>query len=171
MADGGWLAVVGVVVGGLLTGSVALLQNRSRQRFEMQKALDDRRWSEGTTHSERGHAEQLKRRQELLDVYTRYQLAADRFESAVRAIASSDEPSTLQQFEAAQDEYDHATELIRLLAPSGTVELALGQRRVFNRLAAGAIQHTYDDDEARNVIAKVTEPLLTRMRRDLNTAE
>jgi hypothetical protein len=142
VADGGWLAVAGVAVGGLLTGSVALFQNRSQQRFERQRALDERGWAEATTARERSHAERIRRRQELLDVYTRYQVAADRFENAVRALAASSEPSAREGFELAQDEYDRATERIRLLAPAATAELAMNQRDAFNGLAAAAIHRT-----------------------------
>ena len=167
MADGGWLAVAGAAVGGLLTGAMAFVQNRSQQRFELRRAADERRWSETTTAQDRGHAERVRRRQELLDVYTRYQLAADRFENAVRDLAASG-PASRSDLEAAQGEYDRATELMRLLAPEATAGLALQQRTAFTALAAAALRGDYDDAEARRTIADVSAPLLGSMRLDLD---
>lgn len=82
-------------------------------------------------------------------------------------MAESGEPTARAAFESAQDEYDHATELVKLLAPSATAALVLQQRQVFNGLAKAALHGTYQDDEARTRIADTVDPLLSTMRQDL----
>jgi hypothetical protein len=87
LADSGWIVVAGAVVGGSLTGTVAFLQARWQHKFDAAKSQEDRRWTEQVTARERDHAEMTRRRDELLEIYTRYQLAADRLENAVRELA------------------------------------------------------------------------------------
>lgn len=169
MAGDGWVAVAGVAVGGLLTGLVAWLQSSSHQRFELQRASDERRWVTDRARGEWEQAEQVRRRQELLEVYTGYQLAADRYENAVRDVAALPRPAGGAAFEAAQGEYDRATELIRLLAPSATAALVLEQRRLFTDLAAAALRGRYQETAARPAIVAASAPLLAAMRLDLST--
>ena len=75
MADSGWIAVVGVLVGGGLAGTVGLLQARLQYRFDTVKAKEDREYKETT-----------EQRAALMQVYTWYQLAADRLENAIREL-------------------------------------------------------------------------------------
>ncbi len=89
MADSGWIAVAGVLIGGGLTGTIALLQARSQHRFDTFKIQEDRIWNEHVAAKERDHLEMTKRHDELVQIYTRYQLAADRLENAVRALAEA----------------------------------------------------------------------------------
>jgi len=97
LADSGWVAVAGVLVGGSLTGTIALYQARSQQRFDTLKIHEDRRWSEQVTAKEREHIEITKRREELVQIYTRYQLAADRLENAIRELAEARRSGTLDE--------------------------------------------------------------------------
>lgn len=168
MADGGWAAVVGVALGGLLTAAAALLQNLSHQRFELQRSAQEHRRAIEAAREGREHDEQVRRRQELVEVYTQYQLAADRFENAVRALGSADAagPAGL---EPAQQEYDRACELVRLIGSPPTLDAALAQRGVLNDLAAAALGGRYDDALARARIADVAAPVLESMRRDLSS--
>lgn len=83
MADSGWIAVVGVVVGGSLAGTIGLLQTRFQNRFDALKAKEDRE-----------HKEISDQRAALMQIYIRYQLAADRLENAIRDLAPALAPAT-----------------------------------------------------------------------------
>jgi hypothetical protein len=97
LADSGWIAVAGVVVGGSLTGAIALFQARSQQRFDTFKIQQDRKWNEQVTAKEREHIEMTKRREELVQIYTRYQLPADRLENAIRELAEARRSGTFDE--------------------------------------------------------------------------
>jgi hypothetical protein len=49
------------------------------------------------TAKEREHIEMTKRREELVQIYTRYQLAADRLENAIRELAEARRSGTLDE--------------------------------------------------------------------------
>jgi len=89
VADSGWLVVAGAVVGGALTGTIALFQARSQHRLDVFKLQEERKWNERVVAKERDHAEMTKRSEKLLQIYTRYQLAADRLENAIRELAEA----------------------------------------------------------------------------------
>jgi hypothetical protein len=178
LADSGWIAVAGAAVGGTLTGALALFQARSQRRFDRSKAAEDRRWNEHVAATERDHAEMTRRRDELVQIYTRYQLAADRLENAIRELAEarrSDAPTLLnirtEAFEEAQAEYDKVCELVKLVAPPETMKSALQQRKLFNRFAVDALNDSYDHEGSYSAIVEAAEPVLMAMRADLRSPE
>jgi hypothetical protein len=153
VVDSGWFAVLGAVVGAGTTGTVTLLQAR---------------WQRRDT-AEQVHRDDVQRRRgELTQLFTRYQLAADRVENAIRALRGPDGGS--QDFEAAQNEYDEACQVVGLLAPPHTADVVLRQRRLFNELAEQAMTGRYDHDRSRHRIADAAQPVLDAMRTDLGTA-
>lgn len=177
LADSGWIAVVGVVVGGSLAGTIGLLQTRFQNRFDALKAKEDRE-----------HKEISDQRAALMQIYIRYQLAADRLENAIRDLAPALAPATaedgvgaaknirsaddfLEGFEAAQREYDEVCEILKLAAPSRTVEVALRQRQLFNRFAREALDGSYDHSTKLGSIDQVAQPVLAAMRQDLSSPE
>src|SRR6266550_2922780 len=100
MVDNGWLVVAGAAVGAISTGAVTLVQAswQDRGNSEQQQREDARR-----------------RRAELTQIFTRYQLAADRLENRIRELRRPDVGG--DAFESAQNEYDEACQLVGLLAP------------------------------------------------------
>ena len=187
MADSGLIAIAGAVVGGGLTGVIALLQARGQHRFDTFKTQEERKWNERVTAKERENIELTKRRDELVQIYTRYQLAADRLENAVRELAEAGCTSAVDEapkehlhdahvnhmeaFEAAQDEYDEVCELIKLVAPSKTVKAALQQRQLFNHFVIEALNDSYDHQANYNAIVEAATPVLSAMRSDLRSPE
>ena len=179
MANSGWIALAGAVAGGTVAGSIALLQARYQHRHELQKAERDHRWQDERLTSERTHADAQRARDRLMDVYTRYQLAADRLEDAARGLgdavrsapATAGHEAALDRHATAQSVYDEAFEVLNLVAPAATVALALAQRRLLNRLVREALAGTYDDEANRPAIAAAAEPLLRAMRIDLGTRD
>ncbi len=159
LVDSGWIAVVGVAVGGSLTAAVTLLQ----ARYNVKSAKEDREYKEIT-----------ERRADLLKIYTRYQLAADRLENAIRdlaevrhAISEGDikaanrvgsADSFLEAFEAAQREYDEVCEILKLVAPRKITEVALEQRKLWNRFAREALDDSYDHNANYELIAEAGGP-------------
>ncbi|HEX9356278.1 MAG TPA: hypothetical protein VF933_20975 [Streptosporangiaceae bacterium] len=177
MADSGWIAVVGVIVGGSLAGTIGLLQARSQNRFDTMKAKEDR-----------GYKEITEQRAALMQVFTRYQLAADRLENAIRELAPTRLPATpergmgasknmpsgndsLEAYEAAQQEYDEVCQILQLAAPLRTVEVALQQRQMFNQFAREALDGSYNHDASFKLIVQRAQPVLTAMRQDLSSPE
>ncbi len=172
MVDSGWIAVVGVAVGGSLTAAVTLLQ----ARYNAKSAKEDREYKEIT-----------ERRADLLKIYTRYQLAADRLENAIRdlaevrhAISEGDikaanrvgsADSFLEAFEAAQREYDEVCEILKLVAPRKITEVALEQRKLWNRFAREALDDSYDHNVNYESIVEASQPVLSAMREDLESPE
>jgi hypothetical protein len=77
----------------------------------------------------------------------------------------------LEAFEAAQREYDEVCEILRLGAPSKTVEVALQQRQLFNRFAREALDGSYDHDASYKSIVEAAQPVLAAMRLDLKSPE
>jgi hypothetical protein len=188
LADSGWIVVVGTVVGGGLTGAIALLQARSQQRFETKKVKEDRGWAEHVSGEERQHKETAERHAALMQIYTRYQLAVDRLENAIRELAKSRHPEIsddrvsaknstksgedfLEAFEAAQREYDEVCEILKLTAPLKTVEVALQQRQLYNRFAREALDGYYNHDASYELIVQAAQPVLAAMRLDLRSPE
>ena len=174
LADSGWIAVAGVVVGGSLTGAIALLQARSQHRFDTVKSQEDRKWAEHVDTKERDHVEMTRRRDELVQTYTRYQLAADRLENAVRELAEARRSGApgdtkTETVEVAQNEYDKVCELIKLLAPLQTMAAALEQRKLFNRFVLAALDDTYDHEANYEAIVEAAQPVLAAMRSDLRS--
>jgi hypothetical protein len=153
MVDNGWFAVAGAAVGAISTGAVTLTQAR---------------WQGRETSEQRRRDDALRRRRELTQLYTRYQLAADRLENTIRELRGPD--VGLDAFEAAQNEYDEACQVVGLLAPSATVDAVLYQRRLFNELAEQALAGQYDHDRSRGRIGDAARPVIDAMRRDLGTA-
>jgi len=153
MVDSGWLVVAGAAVGAVSTGAVALVQAR---------------WQERGTSEQRRREDAVRRRGELTQLYTRYQLAADCLENTIRELRGPD--VSRDAFETAQNEYDEACQVVGLLAPSATVDAVLAQRRVFNELAQQALSGQYDHDRSRAPIGYAARPVLEAMRRDLGTA-
>ena len=177
LADSGWIAVAGVVVGGGLAGTIGLLQARAQNRFDIVKAREDRDYKEVTDQ-----------RAALMQVYIRYQLAADRLENAIRELAPTRLPATslggmgtsksmqsgngfLEAFEAAQQEYDEVCQILQLAAPSRTVKVALEQRQLFNQFAREALDGSYDHDASMKLMGRRAQPVLTAMRQDLRSPE
>jgi hypothetical protein len=172
LVDSGWIAVVGVAVGGSLTAAVTLLQ----ARYNAKSAKEDREYKEIT-----------ERRADLLKIYTRYQLAADRLENAIRdlaevrhAISEGDikaanrvgsADSFLEAFEAAQREYDEVCEILKLVAPRKITEVALEQRKLWNRFAREALDDSYDHNVNYESIVEASQPVLSAMREDLESPE
>jgi hypothetical protein len=182
LADSGWIAVAGAAVGGSLTGAIALFQTRSQRRFDTLKIREDRKWSEQVTAKEQDHVEMTRRRDELVQIYTRYQLAADRLENAVRELAEARRSGTfdeaadlhdtkMEAFEAAQTEYDKVCELVKLVAPSETMKVTHQQRQLFNRFVIDALSDTYDHEANYNAIVEAADPVLSAMRSDLRSPE
>jgi hypothetical protein len=177
LADSGWIAVVGVVVGGSLAGTIGLLQARSQNQFETVKEKKDREYKEIT-----------EQRAALMQIYTRYQLAADRLENAIRELAPTRLPATpergmsasknmpsgndfLEAYEAAQQEYDEVCQVLQLAAPLRTVEVALQQRQMFNQFVREALDGSYNHDASFKLIVQRAQPVLTAMRQDLSSPE
>jgi hypothetical protein len=173
LADSGWITVVGVAAGGGPAGAVALFQTGLQRR----SASEDRE-----------HRQITERRAALLEVYTRYQLAADRLENAIRDLAGARRlaksergmgarrnlqsgDSFLEAFEAAQREYDEVCEVLKLVAPSKTKDVALQQRRLFNGFAPQGLDGSYDHEASRGLIAEAAQPVLEAMRHDLEAPE
>jgi hypothetical protein len=190
MSDSGWLAVAGAIAGGSVAGTIALLQARYQHRFDLQKGTDDRHWQEERLAGERAHADARQRRDRLMEAYTRYQLAADRLEDAARELGDAvsqqpEEPveaghasppgegerAALARHAAAQAEYDEACEALKLLAPAATVDVALAQRRLLNRLVREALAGVYDHEARLPEIVAAAEPVLRAMRTDLGTLD
>jgi len=156
VVDAAWIAVVGAIVGGGLTGVVTLLQARMQRTFDLSKSA-----------AERHHVDRAKRREELVEVYTRYQLAADRLENAIRELTGCG----ASHFEAAQAEYDVACQLLNLLAPRATADAAMRQRRLFNRLALQGLEGTYNHQASIGLITEAATPVLDAMRSDLGSRD
>lgn len=182
LADSGWIAVAGAVVGGSLAGIIALLQVRWQHKFDTTKSREERQWTERATTKERDHVEMVRRRDELLEIYTRYQLAADRVENAVRELTDArraahsddahiDEAYELKRdsYETAQNEYDKVCEVVKLIAPLRTIETILRQRQLFNRFALQAFDGSYDHTASFPAIVEVADPVLRAMRSDLRS--
>jgi hypothetical protein len=203
LVDNGWIVVAGAIVGGGLTGTLALLQVRSQHRFDTFKANADHDWSEELAAKERDHAIRTRRRDELLQIYTRYQLAADRLENAIRQLAEVGVPAAsdevggstlkvpadkdqepesvrkehsrrlrnikLEGYEAAQDEYDRVCELIKLVAPTNTMETAIRQRQLFNSFVVEALDGRYNHKANYEAIIEAADPVLRAMRLDLGS--
>ena len=179
------------------------LQARWQHKFEAAKSQEDRRWTEKVTASERDRVEMTRRRDELLEIYIRYQLAADRIENAVRELADVSRPvrpdaATAQAgepaaggsdpqvnhlrkerlaelyeikrdaYEIAQNEYDKACEIVKLIAPLQTVEVILRQRQLFNRFVREAFDGRYDHPMSYPAIVEAADPVLGAMRSDLH---
>jgi len=123
-----------------------------------------------------------------MQIYTRYQLAADRLENRIRELAEARHPAILEAgttdtrrmgeeekylegFEAAQREYDEVCELLKLVAPLKTVDIALQQRPLFNRFAREALDGSYNHDASYELIAHAARSVLTAMRVDLQSPE
>jgi hypothetical protein len=153
MVDSGWFAVLGAVVGAGTTGGVTLLQAR---------------WQRHDTVEQLRRDDAQRRRAELTQLFTRYQLAADRLENSIRELRGRD--VGMQDFEAAQNEYDEACQVVGLLAPPRTADEVLRQRRLFNELAEQAMASQYDHDRSRHRIADAAQPVLDAMRTDLGAA-
>ena len=102
-----------------------------------------------------------------MQIYLQYQLAADRLENAIRDLAGAraQHGPASKAFEAAQAEYDKVCELAKLVAPVTTVQAAMRQRRLFNRLAVEALDGTYDHDVNYPAIAEMAAPVLWRCAR------
>jgi hypothetical protein len=188
LADSGWIVVVAAAVGGSLTGAIALIQAQRQQKRDAEKADRDHKWAEEQSDKEHERQDLAERRASVLQVYTRYQLAADRLENAIRELANSrraaasarDTSTTkkthsgdsfLEAFEAAQREYDEVCEILKLVAPSKTTEVILQQRRMFNRFAPEALAGSYDHDAKIEAIGEAGRPVLAAMRLDLESPE
>ena len=152
MVDNGWLVVAGAAVGAISTGAVTLVQAS---------------WQDRGNSEQRQREDARRRRAELTQIYTRYQLAADRLENRIRELRGPDVGG--DAFESAQNEYDEACQLVGLLAPSATVDVVLHQRRLFNEFARQALDGQYDHDRNRGRIGDAARPVLNAMRRDLGT--
>ncbi|MGW1914531.1 hypothetical protein ACWCQS_28320 [Streptomyces sp. NPDC002076] len=161
---------------------IALVQVRWQHKFDTTKSREDRQWTERATAKERDHIEMARRRDELLEIYTSYQLAADRVENAVRELADArraahsngprfDEAYEIKQdsYETAQNEYDKVCEVVKLIAPLHTIEAILHQRQLFNRFALQAFDGSYDHTASFPAITEVAEPVLKAMRLDLRS--
>ena len=175
MVDSAWIAVVGVAVGGVLASGSALIQPFVQRRFD-------------TANRER--QEVKDRHADLRVIYTRYQLAIDALEEAIRVFSIarqlelSEKPDinplditpAAETFEPSQREYDVACEILKLLAPKKTIDLALAQRSLFNRFVLQALQGEnpfagVTRSMAKAAIAKAAEPVLAAMRTDLGTSD
>jgi hypothetical protein len=154
-------------VGGVLASGSALLQPFVQRRSDA---------------ANRERQEVTDRRTELKAIYTRYQLAADRLEEAIRVLSEArqlelaerdigprENTSADETFEPAQREYDEACELLRLLAPAKTRDIALRQRSLYNGLANEAREGKYNFNASRQSVKEVAEPVLAAMRLDLGT--
>ena len=88
---------------------------------------------------------------------------------ATKNIQSGD--NLLEAFEAAQREYDEVCEILKLVAPFRTVEVALQQRQLFNRFAREALDGSYNHDASYKLIVQAAQPVLAAMRQDLRSPE
>jgi hypothetical protein len=182
LVDSGWIAVAGAVVGGSLTGVIALLQVRWQHKFDTARRREDRQWSESSATAERQHAEMVLRRTELLELYTRYQLTVDRVENAVRELSDvrravqsdgnhlgDDYELKRDAYETAQNEYDKACEMVKLVAPLRTIQVIIQQRQMFNRFTLQAFDGSYDHAASFPAIAEAADLVLKAMRSDLRS--
>ena len=128
--------------------------------------------------------EVTERHAELKQIYTRYKLAVDRLESAIRefsearrlaisehGISAPRDTESEQTFEPAQREYDEACEILKLLAPVKTREVALQQRELYNGFVREALDGKYDFDASYESIVEAAQPVLAAMRLDLGTPD
>jgi hypothetical protein len=156
------------VGGGLAAGS-ALLQTYVQRRSDA---------------ANRKGQEAAARHIELKQIYTRYQLAIDRLENEIRELSKAcqlaisedgkDGPSYKQAekaYEPAQREYDEACEILKLLAPVKTTEVALQQRELFNGFVREALDGKFDFYASRKSIGAAGQPVLAAMRLDLGTPD
>jgi hypothetical protein len=169
LASSGWIAVAGVALGGVLAAGSALLQTFVQGRSE---------------RANRKRQQVAERHAELKQIYVRYQLAVDRLENAIREMSetrrsvisppggsAAGEAQSDEAFELAQREYDEACEILKLLAPAGTWEVALQQRELYNGFAREGLDGTFDFGTSHEAIGEAAGPVLAAMRRDLGTLD
>lgn len=169
LPDSAWIAVVGVAVGGVLASGSALLQPYVQRRFDA---------------ANRERQEVTDRHADLRVIYTRYSLAVDGLEEAIRVFSKArqlelserdidplDIAPAAETFEPAQREYDEACQILNLVAPVRTIDLARKQRSLYNGLVREALEGKYDFGASNESIKEASEPLLAAMRLDLGTSD
>lgn len=170
MADSGWIAVVGVAVGGGLAAGSALLQTYLQRRSDT---------------ANRKRQEVTERRAELKQIYTRYQLAIDGLENAIRELSKARHLAISEHgiddalrdtqpeevYEPSQREYDVACEILKLLAPVETIKVADKQRKLFNGFVLEALVGKFNFNASSKTIGEAGQPVLAAMRLDLGTPD
>jgi hypothetical protein len=156
-----------------------------QHRDEAERTDKEHKQAEQERNEERERQDLAERREALRKVYIRYLLAVDLLENRIRELGDARRSTIsergmnatgttqsgdafLERFEAAQREYDEVCEILKLAAPSKTVQVVRQQRELFNGFAPEAIHGHYDHDASKKEsIAEVAEPVFAVMRLDL----
>jgi hypothetical protein len=146
-----------------------------QHRDETERADKEQKQAVQERDEERKRQDLTERREALRQIYTRYLLAADRLENTIPELMENRHPENLERhasaFETAQREYDEVCEILKLAAPSKTVEVALQQRQLFNRFAREALDGSYDHNASKELMAGPAQRVFAAMRLDLGSPE